>query len=100
MFMTLIDTRFLSLPGRKLVRAISAESIYRCMSLFLDHILYGRAHFVRASRAVLAMISKSNLQRYILSAEIALTNFLPGSWQTENLGLANKRHEVTRNECQ
>ena len=45
--------------GRKLVRAISAESIYRCMLLFLDHILYRRAHFVRdelrASRAVLAI---------------------------------------------
>ena len=23
-----------------------------------------------------------------------------GSWQTENLGLTNKRHKVTRNECQ
>ena len=32
---------------RKLVRAISAESIYRCMLLFLDHILYRTAHFVR-----------------------------------------------------
>ena len=45
--------------GRKLVRAISAESIYRCMLLFLDHILYRRAHFVRdalrASRAALAI---------------------------------------------
>ena len=48
--------------GRKLVRAVSAESIYQCnicMLLFLDHILYHRAHFVRdvlrASRAVLAM---------------------------------------------
>ena len=34
--------------GKKLVRAISAESMYRCMLLFLDHILYRRAHFVRA----------------------------------------------------
>ena len=46
--------------GRKLVRAIPAESIYRCMLLFLDHILYRRAHFVRnellASQAVLANI--------------------------------------------
>ena len=33
--------------GRKLVREISAESIYRCMLLFLDHILYRRAHVVR-----------------------------------------------------
>ena len=33
--------------GRKLVRAISAESIYRGMLLFLGHILYHRAHFVR-----------------------------------------------------
>ena len=33
--------------GRKLVRAISAESIYRCMLIYLDHILYRRAHFVR-----------------------------------------------------
>ena len=33
--------------GKKLVRAISAESIYRCMLLFLDHILYRRTHFVR-----------------------------------------------------
>ena len=43
---------------RKLVRAISAESIYRCMLLFIDHILYSRAHFardeLRASRALLA----------------------------------------------
>ena len=40
------------------VRAISAESIYRCILVFIDHILYPRAHFVRdalrASRAVLA----------------------------------------------
>ena len=39
--------------------AITAESIYRCMLLFLDHILYRRAHFVRdalyTSRAVLAI---------------------------------------------
>ena len=45
--------------GRKSVRAVSAESIYQCMLLFLDHILYCRAHFVRdvlrASQAVLAM---------------------------------------------
>ena len=45
--------------GRKLVRAITAESIYRCVLLFLDHILYRRAHFVcdalRASRSVLAI---------------------------------------------
>ena len=43
--------------GRKLVRAISAESIYR-MLLFIDHILYPKDHFVHdvlcASRAVLA----------------------------------------------
>ena len=48
--------------GRKLVRAISAESIYHCVLLFLDHILYRRAHFVRnalcASRAVLAITVK------------------------------------------
>ena len=41
--------------GKKLVRAISAESTYRCMLLFLDH----RAHFVHdaqsALRAVLAI---------------------------------------------
>ena len=30
-----------------MVRAIVAESIYRCMLLFLDRILYRRAHFVR-----------------------------------------------------
>ena len=40
---------------------ISAESIYHCMLLYLDHILYRRAHFVRdaqsASRAVLAIMS-------------------------------------------
>ena len=36
--------------GRKLVRAISAESIYYCMLLFLDHILYHRAHFVHDAR--------------------------------------------------
>ena len=51
---------------------------------------------------------ESNIQRYILSAVIALTNFLllflPGSchWKLADLiiGLTNKRHEVTRNECQ
>ena len=32
--------------GRKLVRAISAESIYCCMLINLDHILYRRAYFV------------------------------------------------------
>ena len=32
--------------------AISAESIYRCMLLFLDHILYRRDHFVRDARSV------------------------------------------------
>ena len=42
--------------GKKLVRAISAESIYRCMLLYFDHILYRTAHFVRdASRAQLAI---------------------------------------------
>ena len=45
--------------GRKLVRAICAESIDRCMLLFLDHILYRRAHFVcnalHVSQAVLAI---------------------------------------------
>ena len=45
--------------GRKLVRAISAESIYHCMLLFLDHILYSRVHFVHdmlcTSQAVLAI---------------------------------------------
>ena len=52
-FMTLIikSTPVLSTSGkkmrRKLVTAISAESIYRCMLLFLDHILNYRAHFVR-----------------------------------------------------
>ena len=68
--MTLIsETQNFSLPtsgdnfreekGRKVVRAISAESIYRYLLLFPDHILYRRAHFVRdplrASRAVLAI---------------------------------------------
>ena len=65
MFVTLIDTSWrllvssprksCQLPattsgkktGRKLVRVISADSIYRCILLFLDHILYRRAHFVR-----------------------------------------------------
>ena len=73
MFVTLIDSRFLSLrelisiksalqscqlpvttsgkkTGRKMVRAISAESIYRCMLLFLDHILYRTAHVVRDNK--------------------------------------------------
>ena len=54
-----LSTSDCKLPGRKLVRANSAESIYRCMLLFLDHILYHRAHFVRGvlctSRAVLAI---------------------------------------------
>ena len=31
--------------GRKVVRAISAESIYHCMLLFLDHILYRSGWF-------------------------------------------------------
>ena len=80
MFVALINTRFLhfvmlfsethfvnsdiiksapvssfQLPGRKLVGAISAESIYCCMLLFLDHNLYRQAHFVCASRAVVAI---------------------------------------------
>ena len=54
--------------GRKLVRAISAESIYRCMLLFLDHILYRIVHFVRdalrALRAVLA-INTASLERCV-----------------------------------
>ena len=45
--------------GRKLVRVITAESTYRCNLLFLDHILYRRAHFIHnalcASPAVLAI---------------------------------------------
>ena len=101
MFVTLIDTSFLSLrdtykwdpnfvnsglikfapvlptsggnfreeKGRKLVRTISAESIYRCMLLFLDHILYCRAHFVRdalrASRVVLAIIATLQISHSI-----------------------------------
>ena len=79
MFMTLIDTRFLSmwrilvssplqscqLPGRKLAWAISAEIYNVCtILLFLDHILYRRAHFVcnalRESRAVLAIIGREH----------------------------------------
>ena len=70
MFVTLIDTRFLSLchfvtlisikPAtvlstsgdnfreengkKKLVRGVSAESIYRCMLLLLDHVRYHGAH--------------------------------------------------------
>ena len=48
--------------GRKLVRAISAESIYRCMLLFLDHILYRRAHFVRKR---VASVARYNLNAYM-----------------------------------
>ena len=48
------------------------------------------------------------MKLYTLSAVIALTNFLPfflpGSchrkWADLIMGLTNKRHEVTRNECQ
>ena len=50
-FVTLISethNQVLQLPGRKngrkLVRAFTAESIYCCMLLFLDHILCCRAH--------------------------------------------------------
>ena len=54
---------------------------------------------------------KSDIQRYILSAEIALTNFLPVFFPevveschrklTDWSGLdTNKRHEVRRNKCQ
>ena len=46
-----------------MVRAISDESIYCCMLLFLDRILYRRAHFVhdelRALRAVLTFKNKA-----------------------------------------
>ena len=46
--------------GRKLLRAICAESIYCYILLFIDHILYRRAHFnhdvLRALQAVLTMI--------------------------------------------
>ena len=98
MFVTLIDTRLVTSwrllvrpiikssnfrcnfrkekNGRKLVRAITAESIYRCMLLFLDHFLYHRAHFVRdalrASRAVLAIT-------YPLTPELTFH-----SWDTPN----------------
>ena len=61
--------------GRKLVRAISAGSIYCCMLLFLDHILYHRAYFVcdvlRAS-AVLTITSKAESSRKV-SVQQALT---------------------------
>ena len=66
--------------GRKFVKAITAESIYRCMLLFLDHILYHRAHFVRnalhASRAVLAI---SEPQTQILSCQLPVitSHFVP-----------------------
>ena len=59
--------------GRKLVRAITAESIYRCILLFLDHILYHRAHFVHdaqsASRAVLAMNGEQRPSWYMVHAQ-------------------------------
>ena len=42
--------------GRKLVRAISAESIYRCMLLFLDHIFYRRVYFVREALAIITFL--------------------------------------------
>ena len=50
---------------RKLVSVISAESIYHCTLLFLDHILYRRAHFIRdaqrESRAVFTIILHKNI---------------------------------------
>ena len=52
--------------GRKLVRGITAESIYHCMLLFLGHILCRRAHLVGnalcASRVLLAIKWPSNKQ--------------------------------------
>ena len=43
--------------GKKiLVRVIFAESIYRCMLLFLDHILCRRAHFIRGALCVLQAV--------------------------------------------
>ena len=61
-----------------MVRVISAESIYRCMLLLLDHILYRRAHFVhnaiRALQAVLAMI-KDHLFFYPVQKQESNLNF-------------------------
>ena len=57
--------------GRKSVRAISAECIYRCMLLFLDHILYRRAHFVRDMLA--------NILRALDSTEICFLPITPVS---------------------
>ena len=52
--------------GRKMVRAIIAESIYCCMLLFLDHILYRSAHFVRdAVLAIIILIEPSALNAYL-----------------------------------
>ena len=76
MFVTFIDTRLLSLL-RLLVRlsfvlptsggnfweekgrkywSIFAESIYHCMLLIFDHILYRRAHYVHDARRVLRAV--------------------------------------------
>ena len=44
--------------GRKLVGAITAESIYRCMLLFPDHILY--------RRAVLAIMFSIGIFHYVI----------------------------------
>ena len=53
---------------RKLVRVITAESIYRCMLPYLDHILYRKAHFVRGalhkSRAVVAITDSTINSKY------------------------------------
>ena len=69
--------------GRKLVRAISAESIYRCMLLFLDHILYCRALFVcdalSTSQAMLAIIILRLLSKSdgdILNASVRPSRYL------------------------
>ena len=68
--------------GRKLVREITAESIYRCMLLFLDHILCRRAHFVRdalrASRAVLAikMLAIPDLSVLVLVSSIVFLVYI------------------------
>ena len=59
------DENFREEKGRKLVRAISAENIYICMLLFLGHILYRRAHFVRgASRAMFIILLHSKTVVY------------------------------------
>ena len=52
-----------------------AESIYRFMFLFLDHILYRRAHFVHdAQSASLAVLLMSQIEGHQLHCNMKIGN--------------------------